>query len=75
MEEKVITVINKLRPMLMNDGGNIEFIKLEDDIVYVELQGACAGCPHIQITFKEGIEKTILSEVPEVKEVRLIKAD
>lgn len=72
MEEKVIEVINDLRPFLMNDGGNIEFIKLEDNIVYIRLSGACSNCPMIGITFKDGIEKTIINKVPGIKEVRLI---
>ncbi len=71
MEEKVKEVINELRPFLMNDGGNIEFIKLEDDIVYITLQGACVGCPMRNLTLKEGIEKTIINKVPGIKEVRL----
>lgn len=59
----------------MNDGGNIEFIKIEDNIVYVKLQGACMGCPMREITLKESIEKTIIEKVPEIKEVRLVDED
>lgn len=72
MEEKVIKVIDELRPFLMNDGGNIEFIKLEDGIVYVELQGACMGCPMRQVTLSEGIEKMIMEKVDGIKAVKLI---
>ena len=75
MKEKVIEAINDLRPFLMNDGGNIELVKIEDNIVYVMLQGACQGCPMREITLKEGIEKTILEKVPGVKEVRLVNED
>lgn len=75
MKEKVIESIDDLRPFLMNDGGNIEFVKIEDDIVYVRLQGACMGCPMREVTLKDGIEKTILEKVPEVKEVRLVNED
>ena len=75
MKEKVIEAIDDLRPFLMNDGGNIEFVKIEDDIVYVRLQGACMGCPMREVTLKDGIEKTILEKVPQVKEVRLVKED
>lgn len=71
MEEKVIDVINELRPFLMNDGGNLEFVKIEDNIVYIRLQGACAHCPMQDITLKDGIEKIIINKVPEVKEVKL----
>ena len=75
MKEKVIEVINDLRPFLMNDGGNIEFVKIEDNIVYVRLQGACMGCPMREVTLKDGIEKTILEKIPEIKEVRLVNED
>ena len=71
MEEKVLEVINDLRPFLMNDGGNIEFVKIEDDIVYIRLQGACVGCPMQDITLKEGIEKEINDKVTNVKEVKI----
>ena len=62
-------IIDKIRPFLISDGGNIEFIKYEDNIVYVSLLGACAGCAMIDITLKDGIEELIINEIPEVKEV------
>lgn len=72
MEEKVLEVINDLRPFLMNDGGNIELVKIEDNIVYVRFQGACSSCMMRQFTLKDGIEKTIMEKVPEIKEARLV---
>ena len=75
MEEKVKEVINELRPFLMNDGGNIEFVKIKDNILYVTLQGACAMCAMQDFTLKDGIERIILEKVPEIKEVRLYKED
>ena len=72
MKEKVLDVLNDLRPFLMNDGGNIELDRIEDDIVYVKLEGACKGCPLKEVTLSDGIEKTILEKVPEIKEVRLV---
>lgn len=72
MEEKVNEVIDELRPFLMNDGGNIELVKIENNIVYVTFQGACAGCAIRDITLTEGIEKMIKEKVPEIKEVRLV---
>lgn len=72
MEEKVKKVIDDLRPFIMNDGGNIELVKIEDNIVYVTLSGACAGCPMKQFTLNDGIERAIKEEVEEVKEVRLV---
>ena len=53
----------------MNDGGNIEFVKYENNIVYIRLTGACAHCQMMDLTLKEGIEASIKEEVPEVSEV------
>lgn len=68
-EQKIIEIIDKLRPFLITDGGNIEFIKYENNIVYIKMLGACAGCDLIDITLKEGIEGAIKEEIPNVKEV------
>lgn len=68
-EEKIKEIINKLRPFLISDGGNIEFVKYENNIVYIKMLGACAGCELIDITIKDGIENTIKEEIPNVKEV------
>ena len=68
-QEKIIDIIEKLRPFLINDGGNIEFVKYEDNIVYIKLLGACANCGMMDITLKDGIEAAIMNEVPSVKEV------
>lgn len=68
-EEKIIDIINKLRPYLINDGGNIEFIKYEDDIVYIKMSGACSNCSMLDFTLKEGIEAAIREEVPSVVDV------
>lgn len=67
--EKIIDIINQLRPFLINDGGNIEFVKYENNIVYVKMSGACAGCSMLDITLQEGILAAIQSEVPTVKEI------
>lgn len=68
-EEKIIDIIDHLRPFLMNDGGNIEFVKYENNIVYIKMMGACSNCYMLDVTLKEGIEAAIKSEVNEVKEV------
>lgn len=68
-EEKIIEIIDKLRPFLINDGGNIEFVKYENNIVYIQMMGACADCMMLDYTLKEGIEMAIKEEVPEVIEV------
>lgn len=68
-EKKILEIIDKLRPFLINDGGNIEFVKYENNVVYIKMMGACANCHMLDITIKEGIEAAIMSEVPEVIEV------
>lgn len=68
-EKKIIDIIDKLRPFLINDGGNIDFVKYEDNIVYIKMMGACANCHMLDLTLKEGIEAAIQEEVPEVMEV------
>jgi Fe-S cluster biogenesis protein NfuA len=70
MKEKVEAALNKVRPALMADGGNIELIDVQaDGVVKVRLTGACGGCPMSQMTLKMGIERLLKKEVPEVKEV------
>lgn len=69
MKERVQKVIDKLRPMLQADGGDVEFVDIEDGVVKVRLQGACAGCPMSQMTLKNGIERMMKQEIPEVKSV------
>lgn len=64
MEKAVKTIINKIRPYLARDGGDVEFVKIEDGVVYVRLTGACVGCPSADITLKDGIEAILLEEVP-----------
>ena len=73
IEEKIINEIENLKPYLQNDGGNIEFVKFEDGIVYVKLIGACAQCSLIDVTLKDGIEDILVNSIPEVKEV--VKVD
>ena len=71
-EIKILALLDKIRPFLISDGGNLEFIKYEDNIVYVRMSGACKDCPMIDVTLKDGIEEMIINEIPEVKEVRNI---
>jgi len=70
MKDKVELALNKIRPSLMADGGNVELVEVTSDgKVKVRLTGACHGCPMSQMTLKEGIERMIKEEIPEVKEV------
>lgn len=66
VEERINEVLNRIKPYLENDGGNLEYIKFEEGIVYVRLLGACAGCSMIDITLKDGIEAMLMDEIPEV---------
>lgn len=69
MKEKVEKSLDKVRPALMADGGNVELIEVEDGVVKVRLTGACSGCPMSQMTLKLGIERHLRKEIPEIKEV------
>ena len=68
-ETKIINIIDTLRPFLINDGGNIEFLKYENNKVYIKMMGACSNCDMLYSTLKDGIETAIKEEVPEVTEV------
>ncbi len=68
-EVKVKEVLDKVRPYLVRDGGNVELVGMEGSTVKVKLVGACAGCPMSKMTLKNGIERILKEEVPEVKEV------
>ncbi len=69
MRDKVEAVLDKIRPQLMMDGGNVELVEVNDGTVKVKLTGACGGCPMASMTLKMGIEKILKQEIPEVKEV------
>ncbi len=69
IEQKVIKSLEKIKPYLQNDGGDVEFVSEKDGIVRVRLTGACGGCPMSTITLKNVVEQMIKQDVPEVKEV------
>ena len=68
MLDKVEEVLNKIRPALNSDGGDVELVGVNDGVVTVKLTGACSGCPMSTMTLKMGIEKILKQEIPEVKE-------
>ena len=73
-EKKVLLAIEKVRPYLNTDGGDVELIDITDDlIVKVKLLGACNGCQFSEQTLKAGIEESIRKELPELKEVQSVK--
>jgi len=70
MKEKVQDAINRIRPNLQADGGDVALVDVTDDgVVKVRLLGACHGCPMSQMTLKMGIQKYLQKEVPGIKEV------
>ena len=71
-EKKIIEIIDKIRPFLISDGGNIEYVKFENGIVYVKMIGHCSNCPMLDVTLKDSIEMALTSEIPEIIEVRNI---
>lgn len=75
VEVRIKDVIEKMRPFLISDGGDIEYIKFEEGIVYVRLLGHCSECAIMDVTLKDGIEFALVNEVPEVVEVRNIGND
>jgi Fe-S cluster biogenesis protein NfuA len=70
VREKVQEAIEKIRFMLQRDGGDVELVDVQDGIVTVRLKGACHGCPMAKMTLKNGIEKLLKREVPEVQSVQ-----
>lgn len=72
MKEKVQEVLNKIRPSLQADGGDVELVEVKDGIVKVRLQGSCHGCPMSQMTLKMGIERLIKEQVPGITEVQAV---
>ena len=72
MREQVEKSLEKIRPMLQADGGDVELVDIEDGIVKLRLQGACAGCPGAQMTLKMGVERQLKQDIPEVKAVEAV---
>ncbi|MDH4196296.1 MAG: NifU family protein [Candidatus Aminicenantes bacterium] len=73
MKEKIEQALNKIRPALQADGGDVELVSVENDgTIKVRLKGACGGCPMSQMTLKMGIERILKKEVPEVKAVEAV---
>jgi Fe-S cluster biogenesis protein NfuA len=69
MKEKVKALLEQIRPALQKDGGDVELVDIDNGVVKVRLQGACAGCPMSQMTLKNGIERILKEKIPAVKSV------
>jgi len=73
MKEEVQTVLDQIRPSLQADGGDAELVDVDDQgVVKLRLKGACAGCPMAQITLKQGIERVLKKEIPQVTRVESV---
>ena len=70
IEAEIIKILDKIRPYLNSEGGDLDFVKFEDGIVYIKMLGACIDCGALDSTLKDGIEALLLEYVPEVIEVR-----
>ncbi len=70
IQERVLKALERIRPYLQSDGGDIELVEISEDLtVKVKLTGACYGCPYSMMTLKSGVEQALMKEVPEIKGV------
>lgn len=73
MESKVQKALESIRPMLQADGGDLKYVRIdENNVVYIELLAACKGCPMSTYTLKQGIERVVKMQVPEVSSVEVV---
>jgi Fe-S cluster biogenesis protein NfuA len=72
MKEKIEELLSRIRPSLQADGGDIELVSVEDNIVKVKLTGACGSCPMSQMTLKNGVEAIIRQNIPEIMAVESV---
>ena len=73
MKEKIQMALDKIKPMLQADGGDVELVEVENGTVKVRLKGACSGCPMSQMTLKNGIERFLKEEIPEIESVESVE--
>jgi Fe-S cluster biogenesis protein NfuA len=72
MKERVQEALDKIRPALQADGGDVELVEIEGGVVRVKLVGACKGCPMSQLTLTNGVERVLKQEIPEVERVEAV---
>ena len=72
LNQKVEAALNKIRPYLEADGGDVRIVSIEDGVVQIELLGACGSCPMSTMTMKAGVEEAIIKAVPEIQSVEAI---
>lgn len=73
IEEKINEILDKVRPYLNQDGGDVSFVSFKDGICYVKLSGACAGCLYADVTIQDNVEEILVSEIPEV--IKVVRVD
>lgn len=69
IEEQIEVVLDKIRPFLNNDGGDVEFINFDDGVAYVRMKGNCVNCELADVTLKDMIEASLMFEIPEIKKI------
>ena len=72
MKEKIENVLDRLRPYLMNDDGNIEYVDYKDGVCYLKFLGHCANCSLMMVTLNDGIKEALINEIPEIIDVELV---
>jgi Fe-S cluster biogenesis protein NfuA len=70
--DRVAEIVAEVRPFIQSDGGDIELLKVEDNVVYVNLSGACVGCPSSMVTLKQGVEVRIREDLPQIESVEMV---
>ncbi len=75
MKEKIESVLERLRPYLINDGGDIEYVDYKDGVCYLRFLGHCANCSLMSVTLNEGIKEALVNEIPEITDVELVGND
>lgn len=73
IQKKVQEALDEIRPQIQMDGGDVELVSVENQIVKVRLVGHCAGCPMSQMTLKNGVEAHIKSKIPEIQKVEAVR--
>jgi Fe-S cluster biogenesis protein NfuA len=69
LAQRIETALDRIRPAIQRDGGDVWLVKVEDDVAYVQMIGACGGCPASHMTLKRGIEAVVCEDVPEIRSV------
>lgn len=75
MKEKITEVLERVRPYLMNDGGDIEYVDYKDGVCYLRFLGHCANCSLMMVTLNDGIKDALINEIPEIIDVKLVNND